>query len=274
MMKCEVAGGAIHYEVRGEGRPIIVLHAMGTDHRAMSAWMEPACAHVPGWQRIYVDLPVHGRSVRGAEGHGTEHFTDLLLDFIAAVLPHRRFSIVGMSYGAFLAQGIIQRLHRTIDGICLVAPPVQLDSGQRDLPPRIVCEKDEALLACLDPDIRSAFETLFVYQNRNHYDAFLAEIQPGRQLADREFLSSNWRETGYSYRAAPLSGLDALHQTTLIVLGKQDAICGYNDQINVLGSLFSRATFAVLDGAGHMIPIERRTLLQHMLTDWLYRMVT
>ncbi|MGD6802819.1 hypothetical protein [Rossellomorea aquimaris] len=40
-MECEVPYGKIHYKIIGEGRPVIILHSMGTNLRAMEAWLEP-----------------------------------------------------------------------------------------------------------------------------------------------------------------------------------------------------------------------------------------
>ena len=64
----------------------------------------------------------------------------------------------------------------------------------------MVFTKDENLLSRLDHDIRVAIETLMIYQDKEHIDYFLKEIQPGRLISNKEFLTSNWREKGYFYR--------------------------------------------------------------------------
>ncbi|WP_285857011.1 hypothetical protein [Mesobacillus subterraneus] len=40
-MDCEVRKGTIHYEILGKGFPLLILHAMRTDHRSMKAWIAP-----------------------------------------------------------------------------------------------------------------------------------------------------------------------------------------------------------------------------------------
>lgn len=271
-MHCELSQGSIHYETIGEGKPILVLHAMGTDHRAMSAWMEPIFDGTAGWKRIYCDLPAHGNSRIDPSVRGTEDFLAMLLEFVDRVLPDERFAIAGMSYGGLLAQGIIHHRPERIDGICLIAPNVQLAKGERDLPPKTVLEKDDALLAGLDSDIRTAFETLFVLRNERSLRAFLEQVQPGRELADRNFLGSDWRKEHYFFREVPTIQPVVTEQPALIVLGKQDSIAGYGDQLR-FAEQFLHATIAVLDDTGHMIPIERRSLLQSLAGDWLERMV-
>lgn len=46
-MECKVSYGRIHYKIIGEGKPLVILHSMGTDHRAMQAWLEPLFNEVP-----------------------------------------------------------------------------------------------------------------------------------------------------------------------------------------------------------------------------------
>lgn len=47
---------AVHYVEHGTGRPVVVLHGAGVDHRESEACFEPALRG-PGLRRIYPDLP-------------------------------------------------------------------------------------------------------------------------------------------------------------------------------------------------------------------------
>ena len=40
-MECLIGETSIHYEIRGEGRPILMIHGSGPDHRLMLGCMEP-----------------------------------------------------------------------------------------------------------------------------------------------------------------------------------------------------------------------------------------
>ncbi len=270
-MECQVSKGTINYEVYGEGDPIIVLHAMGTDHRAMMTWIEPIFNEINvDWKRIYVDVPAHGKSAINDSVRGTEDMLHMLLEFIETVLPNQRFSLIGLSFGGYLVQGILHKKQELVDGVCLIAPALHLPGVERSLPSKVVYEKDEALLAELDEDIGNAFELLMVYQNKINLMMFLEEIQHGRLLANREFLSSDWRKEGYYFSFEPFSHVDELEQPTLIVLGRQDAICGYEDHLKLLNK-FTCASLAILDRTGHMIQIEQRDILQQLVIEWLGR---
>ncbi|GAB2693372.1 alpha/beta fold hydrolase [Paenibacillus thermoaerophilus] len=61
----------------------------------MKAWMEPVFVHQAGWQRIYIDIPAHGRSGIHDSIKTTEDMLEAILGRIDALLPEKRFALVG-----------------------------------------------------------------------------------------------------------------------------------------------------------------------------------
>ncbi|WP_336769887.1 alpha/beta hydrolase [Bacillus bombysepticus] len=267
-MDCSVSKGSIYYETVGAGFPVLIMHSMGTDHKSMKAWIEPIFNGIQGFQRIYIDLPAHGLSLINDNFTSSDDMLTNILDFIDKIIPNQAFSLMGFSYGGYLAQGILHHRHKSVKSVCLLAPSLHLK--KRELPVKTVVIKNDEIIKELDSDIRTAFETLMNYQNEDNLSHFLNEIQPGRILADKKFLMSNWRERGYFLSEDPLTGLGTLTQPALIILGKQDSICGYKDHLFLLEK-FPKATFSVLDGAGHMLQIEKRKIVQELVKDWLIR---
>jgi pimeloyl-ACP methyl ester carboxylesterase len=256
----------IYYESFGEGFPIIFLHSMGTDHRSMKAWAEPIFENMKDFKRVYVDIPAHGLSNIVVGLQTTDDILSNILDFIDELFPYEGFLLVGHSYGGYLAQGIMHHRLDRVKGICLIASALHVKD--RTLPEKVVFEKDEQLLDELEHDIRTAFETLMIYQNKQKFEVFIEEIQPGRLLANRDFLNSNWREKGYYLKEKPFSKISRISHPALIIAGKQDAICGYKDYLFFL-DLFTNSSLAVLEGAGHLIPIDKRETVQLLIKDWL-----
>ena len=259
----------IHYDVIGDGFPLVFLHALGTDHRAMQAWSEPVFQQRPGYQRIYVDLPAHGRSDIGDDATTSDDLLAGLLDSLDTLLGDRRFALVAKSFGGYMAQGIFHRKSALIDGLCLLAPA--LHRTDRALPPHVVLERDESALSGLEPDAAAAVETLFVLQTKASIAAFLQEVQPGRLLANRAFLTSEWRTKGYFFSFDPFESDKVYPQPVLLLLGRQDAICGYQDHLTLLSS-FPHASCSILDRAGHMLEVEQRRTVQSLFSDWLDRL--
>ena len=57
---------------------------------------------------------------------------------------------------------------------------------------------------------------------------------------------------------------------TLVLTGRQDSHVGYKDGWRVLEK-YPRATYAVLDRAGHALGVEQKELFQTLIQEWLDR---
>jgi len=70
------------YRVEHEtGRPVLVLHGAGVDHREAEACFEPARAGAAGLWRIYPDLPGMGRTIVRDTVQSADDMLDTLLGF-------------------------------------------------------------------------------------------------------------------------------------------------------------------------------------------------
>jgi hypothetical protein len=56
-MNCELSNLPVYYEVIGEGKPILMIPGIPSDHQIIKSWMEPIFASRTGWQRIYFTCP-------------------------------------------------------------------------------------------------------------------------------------------------------------------------------------------------------------------------
>jgi pimeloyl-ACP methyl ester carboxylesterase len=56
----------------------------------------------------------------------------------------------------------------------------------------------------------------------------------------------------------------------LFLLGRQDSMAGYQDALRVI-ECFPRATFAILDKAGHTLGWEQPVLFKALASEWLQR---
>jgi pimeloyl-ACP methyl ester carboxylesterase len=267
-MNCKVIKGTLYFQVIGEGFPILFLHAMGTDHRSMKIWAEPIFSRLNGIQRIYIDLPAHGRSLISENFHSSDDMVLNILDFIDQTLFNQDFSVFGSSYRGYIAQGILHHRRANVKSIALLAPAVH--QRRCSLPNKVTVKEEGLTLHLLSPDIKQAFETLMTYQSEVNLNRFIEEIQPGRTLANREFLTSNWREHGYFFATEPFHDVETLTQPALILLGKQDSICGYKDHLYLMDT-FEQSTFVILDQAGHMLQIEQREVVQELVKEWVQR---
>jgi pimeloyl-ACP methyl ester carboxylesterase len=57
---------------------------------------------------------------------------------------------------------------------------------------------------------------------------------------------------------------------TLMLTGRQDSIVGYRDLWKII-EMYPRASFVLLDRAGHNLQIEQDILFSEMVKEWLNR---
>jgi pimeloyl-ACP methyl ester carboxylesterase len=261
-MQCDLGESTIFYETYGTGRPIVMLPGQPSDHRIMARFMEPLFTQRDGWLRLYPDLPGTGRSP-GVDRLATpDQMLDALLAFIDTVIPGQRFVIAGLSYGGYLARGVVHRRAAAIDGVLLCAPQVKAEPAQAQLPPKTTLVEDPTLVAQLGPGA-----DLIVVQSPRVVAAVrdvLAEVR----IADHAFLARLEAAGPFSFDVdrlpAPFGG------PTLILTARQDHLCGYQDAWDLLNN-YPRATFTVLDRAGHFVNIEQDVLCRALMREWLDR---
>ena len=136
---------------------------------------------------------------------------------------------------------------------------------KRDVPSHVVLKRDDDLLAKLDPVDAKAFDAMHVVQNVDIWRRYRDEILSGIKLADFGFLQK--LKTKFSFE-------DTLNEIftkpTLFLLGRQDASVGYKDTWKILDN-YPRATFAVLDKAGHNLQLEQVEVFNCLVDEWITR---
>lgn len=266
-MQCELAGGTIYYESYGAGRPIVMLPGRPSDHGVMERFMEPLFTQREGWLRLYPDLPGTGRSPRGERVPTHDQMLDAVLAFIDAVIPGQRFVLAGLSYGGYLARGVVYHRAAGIDGLLLCAPQVKADAAQAQLPPKITLVQDPAGVAQVTPAEAGLIAALVVVQSPPVIEAARAVLAEVR-LADHPFNAQLEEARPFSFAVDTLPA--PFDRPTLILTARQDNVCGYRDAWDLLEN-YPRATFAVLDRAGHLINIEQAGLGHALMREWLER---
>jgi pimeloyl-ACP methyl ester carboxylesterase len=263
----------IYYEIHGSGTPIVMIHGWSPDHRLMKGCMEPVFESIATpWQRIYFDLPGMGQTPGRPWITGSDAMLSVVLEFIDAIIPNQHFVVAGESYGGYLARGVIKAREALVDGLLLICPVGRQETYRDQLPPFRVIEKDEAFLNTLSADDRRYFEGINVVQIQRVWERFSADILPGLKMADYAFLEHSLSQ--HVPYAVDVDRVDKPYpQPTLMVMGRQDSSVGYRDQWQLLEN-YSRASFVVLDKAGHNLQIEQDVLFQALVKEWLERILT
>jgi pimeloyl-ACP methyl ester carboxylesterase len=243
-----------------------MLHGWNSDHRGMTFTMEPHFAERDGWRRIYLDLPGHGKTLGPEWIVSNDQVLDLLEQFIERVIPGERFLVAGESYGGYLARGLVYLRGAEIDGVLLSVPVIIPRPAPDDLPSRTVVVRDPAIEAQARAENLAGFEDTIVTQGVDALQIFrmYTAIPP----ADEAFFERLSQGTDFSFPVdAPPQPFPA---PTVFILGRQDHWFGYRNAWTIIEN-YPRATFAVLDGAGHTVHADKRALFAALVGDWLDR---
>jgi pimeloyl-ACP methyl ester carboxylesterase len=254
-MEIRVGEVAVHYVEHGAGRPVLVLHGAGVDHREAEACFEPVFDGVAEVRRIYPDLPGMGRTVAPEALRSADDVLATLLAFADEVTGATAYLLIGHSAGAYYAQAMAARLPGRVAGLALVCP---LLAGLRDIPEhRVIAGSGDIG----DDDFRG----YFVIQTPAMLERYERYVAPGAALVDEAALE----RIGERWELVPDHG-PAYAGPTLVVAGRLDSTVGYAAAADLVDH-YPHASLAVVDDAGHALPHEQPELLRALVAEWLAR---
>lgn len=269
-MECVLENITVHYEVFGEGKPLIVLPGWGLNTRLTAHETEPYFQQREGWKRIYIDPPGHGKTPGKEWITDQDKILEVVLACIDTLTAGQRFSLIGISLGAYLARGVRLSRAEQIDGMAMIVPAIIAQDAKRTVPTHRVLVEDPGIQSQLTPQEADLFEMSVVHSQKwLDYERAFPEV-PEHEMGDVEFLT-RIREQPEKYAfsfdvddvPAPFPG------PSLIITGRQDSIVGYRDAWNILEK-YPRATYVVLDRAAHPLE-EKEGLVNILINEWLDR---
>ncbi|MCI4335544.1 MAG: alpha/beta hydrolase [Thermoplasmata archaeon] len=219
-----------------------MLHGSPSDHSRALAHVEPGFESRKGWWRVYPDLPGHGRTPGSDRIRSMDDYLDVVLEFADRVFGSSRFALGGISFGAYLALAMARKRGSQLDGLLLSVPqvnhsPLEERRDRAHRPPSIQPPSQRT------PELPNYSE-----------DTRWLESLPFREVTIPLY------RTATPFRAP-----------ALFLFGRQDAPFRYQTYWRML-PYFPRATFAILDGAGHRLWSDRNELACDLFRDWLDRM--
>ena len=180
----------------------------------------------------------------------------MLVKFMSDTFPEQNFLLIGLSYGGYLARGVLHEMHGQIDGMMLQVPNVAGPVEDRVLAPQLVVVSNPEGLTQFPEPLANFFGEVLVVQSAAVLERMWVMV-PGIQNADQEVLGRIAENRAYSF------DVDALptpyEKPILILTGKHDNVVGY-EQAGDLLQYYPRATYAVLDRAGHGLNMEQPAL--------------
>lgn len=260
---------ALHFERRGAGPPLVLLHGFSGSARSMAG---VAAALEREYETIAPDLPGHGRSV-GAAGAGGYRF-EACVDALATTLVaagHERAHWLGYSMGARLALACAVRHPERVASLVLLAGRAGIaDTAEREA--RRVA--DGALATRLETNGIEDFVTEWLAQPlfgtlQRLGPAFMADERRARLANDPRELAASLRALGPAAQPPLFADLPRVQVPVLLVVGALDT--RFVTVARDLARRLPRAEVREIADAGHAAHLEQPVAFVAAVREFLRR---
>ena len=261
-----VDGGSLATTARGHGPPIVFSHGVTIDSRV---WIKQfASLPAEGVRTIAFDHRGHGDSLVGSTGHSLENLAGDLRT-VLETLDVRDAVLVGHSMGGIAVQAFALRhpavLHERVRGIVLLSTlaktTVSAARPLRGLAERVTAAFDlRALMA--HPDLGLLFARVGFGRQ-----PVASQVELNRQMLAAGATATAREATAALLQLDLVPELRSLDVPTLVIGGTADVITPPHESRR-LAALIPGARLEMLEGAGHMIMLERTAVFHRLLLDF------
>lgn len=248
----DLPGGRIHYNLLGEGPPLVLLHGLGS---CTLDWFPVTPGLAPAYRLILVDLRGHGESSRTLEGgYGIKPMSDDVIRVLDE-LGVERAHLLGLSLGGCVALQLAVKHPARVNRMIVVNSFARLrHQGIRTFVSRL--SRLYAALKGMDALARVVATSLF---DDPEYQAITYERIRQNDLGVM-------RQTMLALaRFNILDDLKRIQAPTLVLIGDRDRtvspLCAYDMMARI-----PRARLRVIADAGHALPYDQpEAFIKHTL---------
>jgi pimeloyl-ACP methyl ester carboxylesterase len=258
-----VNGVSIALEDRGSGRAILFVHGYPLGR---NLWRHQV-QHLDGWRRIAPDLRGMGES---SLPEGEPSIGDYADDLVGVLdqLGVTRAVVCGLSMGGYIAFDVVRRYRPRVAGLILITTRAEADSeearqGRDQSAARAAASGAEAIADAMLP-------RLFAPESLIRIPGTVAEVRAGILATPVPGIRSALVALRDRPDSRPL--LETLGGIpTLVVAGAADTITP-PQEMRAMANAIPGAEFVVVEGAGHLPPLERPDVTTDTIARFLRKL--
>lgn len=259
MPQARVNNIKLHYEVTGQGEPLLFIHGLGSSGRD---WAPQVSHFAADYQVVTVDLRGHGRSTKPSGAYSIKQFAD----DVAKVMHQLKIipaHVIGVSLGGMVA------FQLTIDAPALVRSLTIVNSGP-EIVPRTWKEHVQVWQRLL-------LARVFSMQRMGQYIADRMFPKPEQEELRRGFVQL-WAENDpRAYRASLRAAigwsvtdrLKEIHSPVLVLTASDDYFPV--ELKRAYAALIPRAEVVVIPDTRHALPVEKPAKFNAALREFLQK---
>jgi len=240
--------GRIHFEVYGNGNPLVLLHGFAG---SVNIWRDFAGELKSKFRVILIDLPGHGKSSYFAD----EYSMELMADSVKAVIDHlglTSIAIIGHSMGGYVSLAFARKYKNAVKGLGLFHSTSLADTEEVKL------GRDRAMAAIqggYHSYLSGFIPELFAQENREQYRSEIeALIEEASQMEPKAMLAA---QRGMKNRTSTLDVLINATFPVMFIAGQKDTRIPF-ENIWVQMALTEAGHSMILRNVGHMGFIEAK----------------
>ena len=243
----------LNVNIKGDGHPLVIIHGIGGDHTQLENEISQFAKE---YKTIALDCRGHGESDKPDNYSLQDHVSDIL-----GILDHyeiEKASVLGVSMGSYIAQGIAIAAPERIDKLILTVPK---SNGLTSSFQRLMSEHAKELEGL---NLHESILALLKYMEFNpelmkkHIDIFETKLSPA------QFASANKALSNFDFR----NDLPKIKAKTLVISGKYDGLNPPSEG-KICASLIPNATFVEMQYSGHAPMYEEPELYMKIIDDFL-----
>ena len=254
-----VNGQTLHYEIAGQGQPLVLLHGFPLDSRI---WLKQREALSAKHQVITPDLRGFGQSASATKftlGELAEDVHALLVELKA--LP---CVLGGLSMGGYVALEYVRKFPGDLKGLIVIDTKAEGDTPEgkqgRDKMIQLVREKGSPAVA------EAMMPKMLAPEAQKNRPAVARELRT--IMEECAALTIEHALAAMRDRADHSGNLPSIAVPTLVVVGESDAITP-PAKAQEMNQAIQRSQMAVIRGAGHMTPMEQPEQTTRAIADFL-----
>jgi len=243
----------LNVNIKGNGHPLVIIHGIGGDHTQLK---NEISQFTKNYKTIALDCRGHGESDKPDNYSLHDHVFDIL-----GIMDHyeiKTASLMGVSMGSYIAQGVAIAAPERIDNLILTVPK---SNGLTSSFQRLMSEHAKELEGL---NLHESILVLLKYMTFNpelmkkHIDIFETKLSPA------QFLSANKALSNFDFR----NDLPKTKAKTLVISGKYDGLNPPSEG-KICASLIPNATFVEMQYSGHAPMYEEPELYMKIIDDFL-----
>ncbi|MGO4889411.1 alpha/beta fold hydrolase [Anaerobacillus sp. MEB173] len=250
----------IHYEIEGEGKPLVILHGLGNNSQS---WRKQLEGLKDKFTVIAWDAPGYGKSSDPKEEYKTfSQFTDVLKGFIER-LNYNSVNVLGHSMGSAIAIDFCHRYPEMVESL-IIADATRGSAG-------VTKEENEKKLQMRLHSI-DTLEPVDIAKQR--VTNLLAPNPDPKVKKEAERIMSQVRPMGYrsvAFSLYNLNNMDILpmiNVPTLIICGEFDKVTPISES-EIFHENIRESNFAIIPNTGHLCYQEDPESFNKAILDFL-----